>query len=86
MADTSKSGSKSGRPLRGQAREIVYNVAAYLREQKTVNKLNYNVVVSTSEATGVSKSLVKRILAEGKTSMAKGRLHFSTPDGKKNSP
>lgn len=83
MAASSKSGSKSGRPLRGQAREIVYNVAAHLREQKTVHKLNYNVVSSTSETTGVSKSLVKRVIAEGKTSMAKGRLQFSTPDGKK---
>lgn len=79
------SSSASGRPLRGQAREIVYNVAKHLREQKELHNLKYNVAQSTSEATGISKSSVKRVLAEGKCALAKGKLTFSTPTGKKTS-
>lgn len=83
MASTSgKSKSTSGRPLRGQAREIVYNVVTHLKKQKEEYKLKYNVVESASELTGVSKSLVKTIIGEGKTSKCKGRLCFSTPTGK----
>ena len=79
------SSSASGRSLRGQAREIVYNVAKHLREQKELHNLMYNVVQSTSEATGISQSSVKRILAEARSHLAKGKLKFSTPTKKKSS-
>lgn len=83
MASGSKSSCVSGRPLRGQAREIVFNVVTHLTEQKQQHKLKYNVAQATSDATGVSESLVKRIIAEGRQSEARGRLKFSTPPGKK---
>lgn len=82
----STSGIKSnlipGRSLRGQAREIIYNVATHLKENKLSYGLKYNVSKATSAATGVSESTVKRILAEGKVKCKSG-LNFSTPTGKK---
>lgn len=83
MASTSKSTCTSGRPLRGQAREVIFNVYTHLKDQKEQFKLKYNVLEATSNATGVSESLVKKIAAEGKQSLVKGRLNFSTPQGKK---
>lgn len=83
MASTSKSGCASGRPLRGQARELVFNVYTHLKDQKEQFKLKYNVIQATSNATGVSESLIKKIVAEGKQSVVKGSLTFSTPQGKK---
>lgn len=48
---------------------------------KSINKF-YNVVDSPSEATGVSKSTVKRFIAEDKGSLLSGELKFSAPAGK----
>lgn len=81
---TSKSSSVSGRPLRGQAREIVYNVAQYFKELKEQHNLqNANILFMTSRATGVSVSTVTKILKEGKEAAARSILTFSTPTGKK---
>nr|XP_031841206.1 uncharacterized protein LOC116430775 [Nomia melanderi] len=57
------------RPLGSQAREIVYNVHAYLTENKKKFHLEYNVLESTSDATGVSRSTVNRIVRERKKSV-----------------
>ncbi|KAJ4440513.1 hypothetical protein ANN_08654 [Periplaneta americana] len=75
--------SKSGRPLRGQAREIVYNVHQFFKRQKEEHKMDINVAHVTSEATGVSERVITRIVKEGIESLAKGSLSFSTPNGKK---
>ncbi|KAG8259718.1 hypothetical protein J6590_008754 [Homalodisca vitripennis] len=72
----------SGRPLAGQAREIVFNVAKHLREQKELYNLKYNVIQCTSIATGISQSTVKRVLSEAETSLSQGQLTFVTPAGK----
>ena len=42
-----------------------------------------NVVEITSEATGVSVSCINKIMKEGKNSLEKGELSFSTPTKKK---
>lgn len=81
MASTSK--SVSGRPLRGQAREIVYNVARFFKKQKEQHNMDMNIATVTSEATGVSERLVNTVLKEGKQSLERGELSFSTPKGKK---
>ncbi|XP_015428709.1 PREDICTED: uncharacterized protein LOC107185528 [Dufourea novaeangliae] len=57
------------RPLGSQAREIVYNVYAYLAENKKKFLLEYNVLESTSDATGVSRSTINRIVRERKKSI-----------------
>ena len=65
MASTSS--SVSGRPLRDQAREIVYNVAQFFKSQKEVFHIpNVNVIEMISEATGVSDYLVKKVIKKGK--------------------
>ena len=63
----------------GMAREIVYNMAQFFKKQKEELKLNINITAGTSEATRVSK----RLLKEGKESLEKGELCFCTPKGKK---
>ena len=81
MASTSESCCSSGIPLNGQAWDIVFNVYSHLKEQKELHKLKYNVE-TTSDLMGVSETLVKIIVADGKQSLAKGSLTFSTPTGK----
>lgn len=83
MEMASCSSSSSGKPLNGQAREMVYNVATYLAKQKEQYKLKYNVVDSTHDATGISKTFIKRILKDGKESKARGTLKFSISTCKK---
>ncbi|XP_046391551.1 uncharacterized protein LOC124159685 [Ischnura elegans] len=83
MASSSKSSPARGRPLKSQAREIVYRVSRFLNELKSEEVLTLNVVSATSQATGVSASTVKRIASEGKLSEEKGKLSFSTPKGKR---
>ena len=46
---TSSSQSVSGRPVKGMAREIVYNVAQIFKKQKEEQKLNINITAVTSE-------------------------------------
>ena len=74
---------RSGCPLRRLAREIIYNIAKYLKRIKQEYKLSYNVTASTSEATGVSEGVVKSIIKDGDRSLStQGRLMFSTPKGR----
>lgn len=74
---------RSGTQLRCQAWEIVYNVANYLRNQKELHNLKYNIVKATHNATGVSESSIKAIMAKGKNALARGQLKFATPSGEK---
>ena len=81
---TPKSSSAPGRPLRGQAREIVYKVSEHLKGMRLQYGLEFNLSVETSKATGVGKTLVKQIIKEGNTTIEVcGQLNFSTPTGKK---
>lgn len=81
---TSSSSSAPGRPLRGQAREIVFKVTEYLKEMREQHDLQFNLAEETSKATGIGQTLVKQIIREGKTTLAiRGQLKFSTPTGKK---
>ena len=54
-----------------------------MKERKDLYTLKYNVVEAISDSTGVSETLVKVIAAEGKQSLARGSLIFSTPTEKK---
>ena len=58
-------------------------MAHFFKTQKEEQKLNINITAVTSEATRVSKILVSTILKEGKESLEKRKLCFSTPKGKK---
>lgn len=81
---TPKSSSAPGRPLRGQAREIVYKVTEYLKIMREEHGLHFNLAEETSKATGIGKTLVKQIIKEGHRTLAvRGQLNFSTPTGKK---
>ena len=83
MASTS--GLASGRPIRDQAREIVYNVSQYFRNMKQTFQIqDANLNNMTSDATGVTVITVKAILREVVESSARGKLTFSTPTGKEN--
>ncbi|KAJ4442366.1 hypothetical protein ANN_03952 [Periplaneta americana] len=78
--------SKSGRPLRGQAREIVYNVHQFFKRQNEEHKMDINVARVTSEATGVSERVITRIVKEGIESLARDlylSLHPMEKRGKK---
>lgn len=46
------------------------------------NNFKYTAAEATSDATGVSNSLVKLIAAEGKQATAQNTLQFSTPTSK----
>lgn len=54
----------AGLALRGQAREIIFNVYQYLAKAKIENNLKYNVADSTSEATGVSVRFIYKIVKD----------------------
>jgi transposase len=71
------------RALNRQAREIVYNVHKFLSDNKISLNIQ-NTGKSTAEATGVSLTTVKRIVHEGKSSLASGASKplFSTPKKK----
>ena len=51
--------------------------------QEKEHKLDINITVVTSEATGISEWLMHAILKEGKGPHGKEELCFSTCDGKK---
>lgn len=83
MTSTRRSSNGSGKNLRGQATQIIYDVSQYFKMLKEKHNIhNANVINITSDDTRVPVSTVKRILQEGKESCAKGQLTFSTPWGK----
>ena len=51
--------------------------------QEKEHKLDINITAVTSQATGISGRLINTILKEGKGSLEKGELFFSTRKGKK---
>lgn len=62
----SNSRLSSGIPLASQAKEIVFNVVQYLKEQKGCYHLDYNVAIAASDATGISESTVYSIVKQAK--------------------
>ena len=79
MASVSK--RVTGRPLRSQAREIVYSVAQFLKKKQFDMDINIGAV--TSEATGVSERLVSTVCKEGKESLKKRGIIFFYAQRKK---
>lgn len=82
---TPKSSIARGKPLRSQAREIVFNVAQYFiakkkEEEENGDRCKYNVRDLISKVTGVSSGTVSKVLKEAQRSPA--GPSFTTPTKK----